>query len=122
MAGRAAHVAVYRDSRIDEEEPTESDPLFRYRSSGGTHVPWERLKNLLCFFEKGGVLVGRYCRADSKYRDAARKNNARAYHGSLHLGTLGCLSSVEIPPGHVASLVRMRSPGQACLRPYSTRR
>src|SRR5215469_9885532 len=101
----AAHVAVGRESRVEEQHSSEHDALLGDRRISSAHVlrqrlKRQRLKNLPRFGKQGGIICG-HGRGDDQCRDSTRSNQTYVRHGVLRLGTLpqGSGSTSLVQPG-----------------------
>src|SRR6516162_4769487 len=72
MATGTTEIGVERQSRIEEEQPTEIDTLGRNRRVRRRHIPRKRLKQPLSLLEPLGFALRCGCRRkDAQERDAS---------------------------------------------------
>ncbi len=84
MAGRAAHIGVDRDARIEEKHSTEISACLCDRKFSRAHVLRKRAENLLRLFQRNRVALvsGSNSGREHYYR---HDGHTQTFHGCLRL-------------------------------------
>src|SRR6266700_3886950 len=97
MAGRAAHIGVDRDARIEEKHSTEISACLCDRKFSRAHVLRKRAENLLRLLQRNRVALvsGSNSGREHYYR---HDGHTQTFHGCLRTAMSGSTKSSH--PGH----------------------